>query len=68
MIFAENSFSLDDRSQVEDRPHRHGQTADSCLYVDVWGTPLDKRITAALQAKESISQAVFSFFGLKRTI
>jgi hypothetical protein len=65
MVFAENSYSLDDRSQIEDRIHRHGQTADSCLYVDVWGTPLDHRITAALQAKESISQAVFSHFNLR---
>jgi SNF2 family DNA or RNA helicase len=63
MVFAENSYSLDDRSQIEDRIHRHGQTADSCLYVDLWGTELDRRITRALQAKESISQAVFQFFG-----
>jgi len=63
MIFAENSYSLDDRSQVEDRPHRYGQTADSCLYIDVWGTPLDRRVTGALQAKENIAQAVFSYFG-----
>ena len=63
MVFAENSYSLDDRSQIEDRIHRHGQTAESCLYIDLWGTPLDHRITQALQAKESISQAVFSFFG-----
>jgi SNF2 family DNA or RNA helicase len=62
MVFAENSYSLDDRSQIEDRIHRHGQTADSCLYVDVWGTPLDRRVTAALQAKEEISQAVFAYF------
>jgi SNF2 family DNA or RNA helicase len=61
MIFAENSYSLDDRSQIEDRIHRHGQT-ESCLYVDVWGTPLDKKVTAALQAKEDIAQAVFSHF------
>jgi hypothetical protein len=66
MVFAENSYSLDDRSQVEDRIHRHGQTADSCLYVDVWGTPLDRRVTAALQAKEDISQAVFSYFKASR--
>jgi SNF2 family DNA or RNA helicase len=63
MVFAENSYSLDDRSQIEDRIHRHGQTAESCLYIDLWGTKLDHRITQALQAKESISQAVFSFFG-----
>jgi len=62
MIFAENSYSLDDRSQLEDRIHRHGQTAESCLYIDLWGTPLDKRITAALQAKENIAQAVFQYF------
>jgi SNF2 family DNA or RNA helicase len=66
MIFAENSYSLDDRSQIEDRIHRHGQTADSCLYIDLWGTPLDHRITQALQAKEEISQAVFSFFKIVR--
>jgi SNF2 family DNA or RNA helicase len=63
MVFAENSYSLDDRSQIEDRIHRHGQTAESCLYVDVWGTTLDKRVIAALQAKENIAQAVFKFFG-----
>ena len=62
MVFAENSYSLDDRSQIEDRVHRHGQTAESCLYVDVWGTKLDHRITQALQAKESIVQAVFHHF------
>lgn len=62
MVFAENSYSLDDRSQIEDRIHRHGQTADSCLYVDVWGTALDRRVTKALQDKENISQAVFSYF------
>lgn len=61
MIFAENSYSLDDRSQIEDRIHRHGQT-ESCLYVDIWGTPLDRKVTAALQAKESIVQAVFQHF------
>jgi SNF2 family DNA or RNA helicase len=62
MIFAENSYSLDDRSQIEDRIHRHGQT-NSCLYVDLWGTKLDRRITQALQAKENIAQAVFQYFG-----
>jgi SNF2 family DNA or RNA helicase len=62
MVFAENSYSLDDRSQIEDRIHRHGQTANSCLYVDVWGTDLDRRVTRALQAKEDIAQAVFSYF------
>ena len=64
MVFAENSYSLDDRSQIEDRMHRHGQT-ESCLYIDVWGTRLDHKVTLALQAKESIAQAVFQYFGKK---
>lgn len=67
MVFAENSYSLDDRSQVEDRMHRHGQT-ETCLYVDIWGTELDHRVTKALQTKESIAQAVFQFFGKKPKI
>jgi SNF2 family DNA or RNA helicase len=62
VVFAENTYSLDDRSQIEDRIHRHGQTADSCLYIDVWGTPLDRAVTAALQAKEDMAQAVFQYF------
>lgn len=62
MVFAENSYSLDDRSQIEDRIHRHGQTG-TCLYIDIWGTRLDRRITQALQAKESIAKAVFQYFG-----
>ena len=65
MIFAENSYSLDDRSQIEDRIHRHGQK-NPCLYVDLWGTKLDHRITMALQAKENIAQAVFQYFGKSR--
>lgn len=66
MIFAENSYSLDDRSQIEDRIHRHGQTADHCMYIDVWGTPLDHKVTMALQAKESIAKAAFQHFKDRR--
>ena len=59
MIFFENTYSLDDRSQVEDRIHRHGQVSDSVLYIDMFGTTLDRRVNAALQRKENIFQAVF---------
>jgi len=59
MLFFENTYSLDDRSQVEDRIHRHGQTSDSCLYIDLFGTSLDYRVNAALQRKEGIFQSVF---------
>ena len=64
MVFFENTYSLDDRSQIEDRMHRHGQTASSCLYIDLWGTELDHKMALAIQRKESIFQAVFE--GLRR--
>jgi SNF2 family DNA or RNA helicase len=59
MIMFENTYSLDDRSQIEDRIHRHGQTSNSCLYIDLFGTTLDYRVNAALQKKEGIFQSVF---------
>lgn len=60
MIPYENSYSLDTRSQIEDRIHRHGQAADSVLYLDLVGTPLDRDCVKALQRKENVFQAVFS--------
>jgi hypothetical protein len=58
MIFAENTWSLDTRSQLEDRMHRIGQKGDSCLYIDMVGSSLDRRIVQALQQKQSIFDAV----------
>ena len=58
-IFFENSYSLDDRSQIEDRNHRRGQDANSVNYIDLCGTSLDRRVIRALQRKENIFQAVF---------
>jgi hypothetical protein len=60
MIFYENNYSLDTRSQIEDRNHRHGQTAESVLYLDLVGTPLDRDCCRALQRKEGVFQAVFA--------
>lgn len=59
-IVFENTYSLDDRSQLEDRIHRHGQTANSVVYVDLIGTSLDRNAVNALLRKESVFQAVFS--------
>jgi SNF2 family DNA or RNA helicase len=59
MIFYENSFSLDDRSQVEDRIHRMGQL-NACLYVDFVGTDMDRLIISALQHKENVYQAIMT--------
>lgn len=61
MAFFENTYSLDDRSQIEDRMHRHGQLAESVLYVDFVGSIIDRNMTEALQRKESIYQAVMRF-------
>jgi SWI/SNF-related matrix-associated actin-dependent regulator 1 of chromatin subfamily A len=63
MIFYENSWSLDDRSQIEDRIHRMGQKASSCLYIDFVGSGMDEEIIGALQHKEDVYQAVM---GIKR--
>jgi Mesyanzhinovviridae DNA helicase len=59
MIFFENSYSLDTRSQIEDRIHRMGAVAESCLYVDLSGSDYDAGILRSLQRKERMFQAVF---------
>jgi hypothetical protein len=58
MYFYENTYSLDDRSQIEDRIHRRGQTSDYCGYVDSVGTPVDMAMIEALQRKENIYNAI----------
>jgi SNF2 family DNA or RNA helicase len=60
MIFYENNYSLDTRSQIEDRSHRHGQLQSSVNYIDLIGTPIDRDCIKALQRKESVFQAVFA--------
>ena len=59
MIFYENSYSLDTRSQIEDRVHRRGQTGEYVLYIDFCGSPLDRRIIKALQQKTRMYDAIF---------
>ena len=58
MIFYQNNFSFDDRSQIEDRIHRIGQKQQSCLYVDFIGSGTDMQIISALQRKEAMYNAV----------
>lgn len=65
-IFYENTYSLDDRSQIEDRSHRYGQLGDSMSYFDIIGTKLDRNAALALQRKESVFQAVFSQLGKRK--
>jgi len=60
MMFAENTWSLDTRSQLEDRIHRIGQVGESCLYIDMVGSSLDRQIVRALQIKQSVFDAVMA--------
>ena len=55
-LFYNNTFSYEDRKQAEDRIHRGGQTAGSCLYEDLIaeGTVDEKTVTALL-AKEDMA-------------
>lgn len=62
-ILYQNNYSLDTRSQIEDRIHRYGQLGDMCRYWDLVGTLLDKDCVKALFRKESVFQAVFSLLG-----
>lgn len=57
MLFYENTFSLEKRKQAEDRNHRHGQD-ETCSYIDLFCSPIDKRVAHALQHKEDIVKAV----------
>jgi len=55
--FYENTFSLDTRSQTEDRIHRIGQK-NTCQYIDFVLNPIDNQIVAALQRKQEVSAAI----------
>jgi len=57
-IFVENTYSLIDRTQAEDRNHRHGQTAEQVCYFDMVGSPLESKIIKALQSKNDLVKTV----------
>jgi hypothetical protein len=57
-IFVENTYSLIDRTQAEDRNHRHGQTAEQVCYFDMVGSPLESKIIKALQSKSDLVKTV----------
>lgn len=58
--FYENSYSLDDRVQMEDRNHRIGQEGDSVLYIDQVSSPMEQNIVDALQKKNNIANAIMT--------
>lgn len=65
LAFYENSYSLDDRAQTEERPQGNGQIA-ALNIVDYYSTPVEAKVIAALQRKEAVSKVVVDHY-LNRT-
>lgn len=59
-IFAENSYSLDDRAQCEERPQGEGQSGAIAIW-DFMASPAEKAIIEALRNKEDVSAAVMGY-------
>jgi len=57
-VFVENTYSLIDRTQAEDRNHRHGQMAEQVSYYDMVGSKLEAKIIKALQNKKDLVKSV----------
>jgi hypothetical protein len=60
-FYFENSYSLDDRAQTEERNQGAGQLGRTHI-VDYVTNPVDKKIVKALQRKESISAAIIGAY------
>lgn len=65
LAFYENSYSLDDRAQTEERPQGNGQIA-ALNVVDYYSTPVEAKVIGALQRKEAVSKVVVDHY-LNRT-
>lgn len=58
MIFYSNTFSLEDRIQVEARIYRAGQR-NTCVYLDyVMKDTIDMKVYAALKQKKALSDYI----------
>lgn len=58
MIFYSNTFSLEDRIQVEARIYRSGQKK-SCIYIDyIMKDSIDMKVYAALKQKKEVSDYI----------
>jgi hypothetical protein len=56
-LFYENTYSLDDRSQCEERNRGVGQRGQTTI-IDFWSSSQDRAIAQALVRKEGIFAAV----------
>lgn len=61
IFYYENTYSLDDRSQSEQRPQGEGQTCGT-LIVDFASTKVEREIIRALQRKEQVSQRILNAY------
>lgn len=60
-IYFENSYSLDDRAQSEQRNQGEGQTAPINI-VDYASTPMEERVLDALIHKKDIAVAIMEYY------
>ena len=64
-IFFENSYSLDDRAQVEQRNQGEGQQS-AINIVDYVSSPVEQDVITALVRKESVSAVILGYYKGKR--
>lgn len=67
MVYFENSFSLMERLQSEDRIHR-GDQPEPCTYYDLVTSPIDEKVIEALRNKKALADQVDSFVKVVRSI
>ena len=60
-IFYENSYSLDDRAQTEQRNQGEGQQGNTTI-IDYASSRVERRVVLALQRKETVSEAVMEYY------
>jgi hypothetical protein len=67
MLFFENTYSYDDRSQIEMR--NTAETQDwTNVYIDFVSSPVERNATDALQRKEDIVTAVFGTYNPNKEV
>lgn len=62
MVFFENNYSLDNRSQTEERPQGEGQL-DAIWMLDYVSSGIEQDIIKSLQGKKSVAEAIMGWYG-----
>jgi len=61
VVFYENSYSLDDRAQAEQRPQGFAQKT-GIVVIDYASTKIEKEIVGALQKKDKIAKTILGHY------